>query len=271
MARRSPRKEHLARTFDRSAALYERGRPEYPQSAIRFVAKTFDLGPGSVVVDLAAGTGKLTRAIQVTGATIVAVEPMPGMRRVFRRVVEGVPVVDGRAEAIPLPSEFADAVFVGQAFHWFRGAAALKEIARVLRPGGVLVLVWNTRNDRVRWSRSLTEIIERAGGSHRTARAHGSDRGWRRPFRRGASPFTALRKRTFDHTQSATPATFVARILSVSHVAAQAPSVRRRVAQQVRAVLATNPRTRGRKVVELPYRTEVFFCRKRPTRQRNAV
>lgn len=255
----------MARTFDRSATLYERGRPDYPQSAIRFAAETFGLGPGAVVVDLAAGTGKLTRAIRVTGATVVAVEPMAGMRRVFRRVVPDVPVVDGRAEAIPLPAEFADAVVVGQAFHWFRGRSAVREIARVLRPGGVLVLVWNTRNDRVRWSRKLTEIVGRAGGPGTYAHASGSGGGWRRPFRRGASPFTGLRKRTFDHTQSATPATYVARVLSVSHVAARPRSVRQRVAREVRAVLASDPQTRGRSRVDLPYRTEVFYARKRPT------
>ncbi|MGA8536951.1 MAG: class I SAM-dependent methyltransferase [Thermoplasmata archaeon] len=263
------RKERLARTFDRSASLYERGRPQYPATAIQFAAATFGLGRGSVIVDLAAGTGKLTRALQATGATIIAVEPMPGMRRVFRRVVPEVPVVDGRAEAVPLPAGFADAVFVGQAFHWFRGGTALREIARVLRPGGALVLVWNTRDDRVRWSRRLTEIVERAGGSR--GRATTSDRGWRRPFRRGRSPFTGLRKRTFPHTQSATPTTILARILSVSHVAVQPPPVRRRVAKEIGDLLTTDPRTRGRKLVELPYRTEVFYCRKRPARRTRAA
>jgi SAM-dependent methyltransferase len=261
---RTTRKERLARTFDRSAALYERGRPDYPRAAIRFVGKEFGLGPGSVVVDLAAGTGKLTRAIQATGATLVAVEPMPGMRRVFRRVVPGVPVIDGRAEKIPLPSGFADAVFVGQAFHWFRARIALREIARVLRPGGALILVWNTREDRVRWSRRLTETVGRAGGPRTYSHGRTEDSKWRRHFRRGPSPFTGLRKRTFPHAQTATPATFVARILSVSHVAARPLPVRRQVAKEVRAILASDPRTRGRKVIELPYRTEVFYCRKRP-------
>jgi SAM-dependent methyltransferase len=268
MVARRAQKDRLARTFDRSAPLYERGRPDYPDVAIRFAASRFGLGRGSILVDLAAGTGKLTRALLATGSTIVAVEPMPGMRRVFRRVVPGVPVVDGRAEAIPLPTGFADAVFVGQAFHWFRGRHALREIARVLRPGGVLVLVWNTRDDRVRWSRSLTEIIRDAGGPRQ--KPYRSEGDWRRSFRGVTSPFTALRWKTFSHTQTATPSTFIARVLSVSHVAVQSPAVRRRIAREVREVLATDPRTRGRTVVELPYTTEVYFTRRRPERRTRA-
>jgi SAM-dependent methyltransferase len=265
MAGRATRKEWLARSFDRSAPLYERGRPEYPASAIRFAARTFDLRKGSVVVDLAAGTGKLTRGLRATGATIVAVEPMPGMRRVFRRILPDIPVVDGRAEAIPLPSGFADAVFVGQAFHWFRVRPALREIARVLRPGGALVLVWNTRDQRVRWSRSLTRLIEAAGGRKYWTGA--SDPDWRKVLRRGSTPFGRIRKRTFPHAQTATLATILARILSVSHVASQPPAVQRRVRRQIRTLLATDPLTRGRKRVVLPYRTEVFYTRKRPDRR----
>jgi SAM-dependent methyltransferase len=258
VARAEARRQRLARTFDRSAALYERGRPGYPREAVRFITSAFGLGRGSVVVDLAAGTGKLTRELRGTGAALIAIEPMKGMRREFRRQLPDVPVVEGVAEAIPLPSGFADAVVVGQAFHWFRGGPALREIARVLRPEGVLVLVWNTRDDRVRWSRRFTEIIEGAGGLRPF-----HEQNWRRPFRRGASPFTGLKKRSFAHSQSAPPSTYLARALSVSLVASRPPTVRRRVAREVRALLATDPRTRGRRVVELRYRTEVFFCRKR--------
>jgi ubiquinone/menaquinone biosynthesis C-methylase UbiE len=266
MARTGRARERLARSFDRSAALYERGRPDYPDAAIRFAARTLHLGQGSVVVDLAAGTGKLTRALQATGAAIVAVEPAAGMRRVFRSVVPDVPVVPGTAEAIPLPSGFADAVFVGQAFHWFRGPAALREIARVLKPRGAVVLLWNTRDDRVRWSRELTAIVERVGGrsSHRVVVGGG----WRRAFHAVRRPFGALHKRTFSHAQSASPETYVARLLSTSHVAVQAPAVRRRVAAQFRHLLATDPRTRGRRVIDLPYRTELYFARVRRVRAR---
>ncbi|MCI4364778.1 MAG: class I SAM-dependent methyltransferase [Thermoplasmata archaeon] len=267
MAGRGAKKERLARTFDRSAALYERGRPGYPRSALRFIASNLGVGRGSVVVDLAAGTGKFTREIVRTGAAVVAIEPMAGMRREFRRRVPDVPIVEGTAEKIPLPSGSVDAVVVAQAFHWFRGRLALREIARVLRPGGLLVLVWNTRDDRYRWSRELTAIIEGAGGPRIYAAAHGGDTLWRRPFRRGASPFTGLKKRTFPHVQDAPPGTFLARALSVSLVAAQPPSVRRRVAREVRTLLATDPQTRGRELIRLTYRTELFWCRLRAPRR----
>jgi SAM-dependent methyltransferase len=268
VARSRAQVERLVRTFDRSARLYERGRPDYPTAAIRFAARSFGLRRGSVVVDLAAGTGKLTRALLPTGAAVIAIEPMPGMRRVFRTVVPTVPVVDGRAEAIPLPDGFADAVFVGQAFHWFRGDVAIWEIARILRPDGALVLIWNTRDDRVRWSRRLTEIVERAGGRRIYAQTRRNGAGWRRPFRRGVSPFTGLQRKVFPHVQTATPSMFLSRILSVSLVAAQPPPVRRRVVRELRDLLATDPRTRGLPEIELPYRTEVYFCRKRPVRRR---
>jgi SAM-dependent methyltransferase len=258
---RAARRDRLARTFDRSAVLYERGRPSYPNAAIRFIASTFHLGPGSVVLDLAAGTGKLTRSIEPIGASLVAVEPMAGMRREFRRRVPEVPVLNGTAEAIPLPTGFADAVVVGQAFHWFRGASATREIARVLRPGGALVLIWNTRDERVRLLSRMTEIIERAGGPRLYHDQH-----WRRPFRRGASRFTGLKKRTFSHSQEGTLPTMIARTLSTSLVAASSPSTRRRVAQEVRTLFATDPRTRGRTRFEIPYRTEVFYCRSRVPR-----
>jgi SAM-dependent methyltransferase len=255
------RRRSLARTFDRSAARYERGRPGYPAEAIRFLRSEFGLGRGSTIVELGSGTGKFTRALRPLGAAIVAVEPMAGMRAEFRQRVPDVPVIEGNAEAIPLPDGIADAVVVAQAFHWFRTGPALREIARVLRPGGVLVLVWNTRDDRFRWSRRLTEIVERHGGP----RWHHS-RPWASAFRRHAR-FFALRKRTFGHAQEDSPEAFVDRVLSVSLIAARPPAVQRRVAAEVRALLASDPRTRGRGRVRLQYRTEVFYTRLRPTRR----
>jgi SAM-dependent methyltransferase len=136
------RRRLAAPSFARSADAYERARPGYAPEAVAFLVERLGLGPGRVVVDLAAGTGKLARQLVPSGARVVAVEPLAEMRSL---IPAGIDVLDGTAEAIPLPDDFADAVTVAQAFHWFEAEAALREIERVLRPGGLLALVSNRR------------------------------------------------------------------------------------------------------------------------------
>lgn len=251
----------LSRLFDRCAARYERGRPGYPPAAIRFLAREFRLGRGSTVVELASGTGKFTRALRPLGAAIVAVEPTEGMRREFRRRVPGVLVLEGSAEAIPLPDRFADAVVVAQAYHWFHPERAAREIARILRPGAGLAVVWNSRDDRVRWSRGLSEIVRRNAGDA----GHGGT-AWKLPFRRRGGPFTALRRREFRYTQRLSVPEAVDRGLSVSLVQALPLAGRRKVAREIRSMLASDPATRGRRTLTLPYETEVFYARRRGRR-----
>jgi SAM-dependent methyltransferase len=218
-------------------------------------------------VDLGSGTGKFTRAIERLGAARVAVEPTAGMRRVFAEAVPTVPVLDGTAEAIPLPDRFADAVVSAQAFHWFRARPALREIRRVLRPGGGLGLVWNSRDDSVPWSLRLTELLEvhrgttpryreRTGGAFRRAVLD-------RFFSEKGSGFSPLHHRAFPHAQEGPPAMFVDRALSVSMIAVLPARERRVVAEEVRQLLATDPDTRGRSRIVLPYRTDVYWCRRR--------
>jgi SAM-dependent methyltransferase len=131
-----------APSFARSANAYERARPGYAPEAVAALVERLDLGSGSVVVDLAAGTGKLARQLVPSGARIVAVEPLAEMRSL---VPAGIEVLAGTAEAIPLPHDFAHAVTVAQAFHWFDAEAALREIERVLRSRGLLALISNRR------------------------------------------------------------------------------------------------------------------------------
>jgi SAM-dependent methyltransferase len=262
---RTARKTHpVVRGFDRAAEAYERGRPDYPAAAVHHLARVLRLEPHRTVVELGSGTGKFTRALASLGIARVAVEPTSGMRRVFERMVPDVPVLNGTAEAIPLPDAFADAVVSAQAFHWFRARSALREIRRVLGPGGGLGLVWNTRDDSVRWSRRLTEIVEAHRGSAPVWRERTAGRYQRvvlsPAFEEKDSGFTPLRHRSFRHSQEGTPAMFVERTLSVSMIAVLPPARRRAVAQEVRELLATDPDTRGRARIRLPYRTDVYWA-----------
>jgi SAM-dependent methyltransferase len=250
--------EAAARGFARAAVEYERGRPAYPPAAIRRLAEAVGIGAGRVVLDLAAGTGKLTRLLAETGADLVAVEPVAEMRAALERSLPDATVLAGTAEAIPLPDASTDAVVVGSAFHWFRGDEALAEIHRVLRPGGALGLAWNARDESVPWVAELTAIME----PHRGSAPRYRPGAWREAFARSAL-FTPLEHAEFAHVHLLEPEGVVARVASVSFIAALPEDVRADVLDRVRALLARDPATRGRTLVELPYRTDVFWCRRR--------
>jgi len=151
--------------FGSAADAYERGRPSYPDDAVAYLAAELRLGPAARVLDLAAGTGKLTRLLVEGGAEVVAVEPVAAMRAALERAVPGVTVVDGTAESIPLADGSVDAVTVAQAFHWFDAEAAIVEIHRVLRRGGRLGLIWNVMGADAGWLAALRELVHSTRGS----------------------------------------------------------------------------------------------------------
>jgi SAM-dependent methyltransferase len=247
--------QSAARGFALVPDTYERGRPMYPFEAVRRLVRELRIHPRSTVLDLAAGTGKLTRLIAQIGATVVVVEPVDAMRQ---RLVETVPkakALAGTAEAIPLPETSVDAVTVGQAFHWFDGDAALAEIHRVLRPGCRLGLIWNVKDESVDWVRLLAEIIEPYRGSAPKV-ASGA---WKEAFER-TELFTPLERARFSFVHDVDVATVVARVESISFIAALDPRVRERVAAQVRDLVTTHPETRGRARFPLRYRTGVYWC-----------
>ncbi len=171
--------------FSSAAEVYERARPDYPQAAIDWLAERLPLEPGLTVVDLAAGTGKLTRQLLPTGATVIAVEPLAEMRAELERAVPSVQALEGVAEAIPLANASADAATVAQGFHWFEVERAARELHRVLRPGGALALIWNARDDADPLHRAIDEILDPLRRSAPAAK----ERHWKaRSSGRGSSP-----------------------------------------------------------------------------------
>jgi SAM-dependent methyltransferase len=135
--------EGRERSFDRVADEYERTRPSYPPALL----DSLPLDADAAVLDLGAGTGKLTRVLAERYRDVTAVEPLANMRAIVASVVPGSTALPGSAERIPLDDGSIDGVFAAQAFHWFDKPVALPEIARVLRPAGVFAIVWNEGND----------------------------------------------------------------------------------------------------------------------------
>jgi SAM-dependent methyltransferase len=241
-ARRAESDLHpAARGFGLAADAYERGRPDYPAAAIDWLVERLDLRPGRTVLDLAAGTGKLTRLLVSTGAEVIAVEPIEEMRA----KIEGARVLAGTAEAIPLEDASVDAVTVAQAFHWFNADEALAEIHRVLRPGGGLALVWNVRDEQEPLHAAVSAIL--------APLEHGVPRGRRKKW---AEVIGATETVTFQHEQLVDEDGLVERFTSVSFVAAAPPEVRADVEEQLRS-LAREAGT----PVRLPYVTEIYLAR----------
>jgi len=147
--------------FGAASDVYERARPTYPPDAVAWLVDALRLHPGATAVDLAAGTGKLTRLLTPTGARVIAVEPVAGMRRVLVATQPGLPVLAATAEALALRGGRVDAVTVAQAFHWFDPAAARSEFTRILKPGGHLVLVWNERAEGPGFQADYDTLVRR--------------------------------------------------------------------------------------------------------------
>ncbi len=245
--------------FGREAETYERSRPSYPPEAVAWLCRHLAVGPGARVVDLAAGTGKLTALLVPTGAALVAVEPVEGMRRVLRRVVPAVPVVAGTAEALPFLAGSLDAVCVAQAFHWFDADRALAELARVLRPGGRVGMVWNARDRSEDWVDRVWAIMDRV-----ERRAPWRDHeNWRQSAFGHRQGFGPLHQVTFGHAHRTTPDGVVDRIRAVSHVAVLPPDEQAPVLDEVRRLLATHPQTRGRQELLVPYRVDCYWTERR--------
>jgi len=236
-------------------ATYEHGRPEYAPDAVAYLLQRLGVGhatPDQRVVDLAAGTGKFTRALLNAGVTPVAVEPVAHMRETLARTVT-LDICSGSAEDLPFDDHSVDAVLVAQAFHWFDGPVALTEIHRVLKPVGGLGLVWNGQDRSIDW----VEAIWREVDARRDDTPHAWSYQWKEAFEQ-TKAFTALTSATFLHDHHTDRDGLVARVTSISFIARGSQASRDALVAHVHKVCddAGLP-----EYFVLPYNCFVHWCR----------
>lgn len=239
--------------FQAGADAYERGRPSYPRSAVDWLVSRLGIGAGSTVLDLAAGTGKLTRLLVPSGARVVAVEPVAAMRAALVSNLPAIEVREGAAEDIPLEDSSMDAVTVAQAFHWFRAEEALAEIHRVLRPGGHLGLVWNRRDP----DSPVNSVLESVMHAHRYQVPGHRDRRWKAAFEH-SSLFGPSEDANFAFHQDLDLDGVVDRVTSVSFVAALDEARREALVSELRDELGE-----WAVPIRIDYTTEVHVFRRR--------
>ncbi|MGW3013602.1 class I SAM-dependent methyltransferase [Streptomyces sp. NPDC001219] len=231
-------KQRQAGSFGAAADAYERGRPPYPPEAVAWLVPE----GARTVVDLGAGTGKLTRALRAPGRETVAVEPSAGMREHFAQVLPEVRVLEGTGESIPLPDASVDTLVCAQAWHWVDPERAVPEAARVLRPGGRLGLVWNRRDVSVPWVAELDRILRDC------AAAPTEDR----QVDCVGRPFGPVERQDFRWSHPMTAAEVMDMVASRSYVITLEPAAREELLGRVHTLLdAERPG-------EMPYVTECY-------------
>lgn len=231
-----------ATAFGAAAAAYAAHRPDYAEAAVRWA---LELAPGTRVLDLGAGTGKLTGTLVALGLDVVAVEPDPAMLAELHRALPDVLGSTGSAEAIPVADGSVDAVLAGNALHWFDMAVAGPEIARVLAPGGVLAGLWNVLDDRVEWIAELQRVAGPAAIGPRdtfsswraaTAKLH-------LPAGDGPARFGAPEQAEFPHVQPRTADTLVDTLGTRAGVLVMPEPERQGLLDRIRSLLTSRPET----------------------------
>jgi SAM-dependent methyltransferase len=241
-------------SFGAVAAEYAAHRPDYPAEAVAWaLAPAAAQRTGGLdVLDLAAGTGKLSRSLIALGHRVTAVEPDAAMLDELRRQVPGATALAGSAEGIPLPDASVDAVVVGQAIHWFDQDRALPEIARVLRPGGPLATLSNADDDRVEWVAGLGEVSP----------SQVSFVGWSTSPGRRIQPhpaFSAAQDADFPHAMRRTAESLIATVATHSHILVLEPAEREAAKERVREYLRSRPETSAGEF-DVPLVTRVQRC-----------
>lgn len=208
---------HRAESFGGVAAAYAEYRPSYPDEAVQWLVGT---SPGRVL-ELGAGTGALTTRLSSLGHEVIATDPSVDMLGHLRAALPQARVMVARAESIALPSSAVDIVAAAQAFHWFDRDRALFEIARVLRPGGVLALVWNSADRKVPWVKRVFDLIDVVEDDSLGDPVEGSDL------------FATSDRRAFRHWQRFHRASLLGFVASSSRAATMTPDERAALFEKV--------------------------------------
>ncbi|MGH3154751.1 MAG: class I SAM-dependent methyltransferase [Streptosporangiaceae bacterium] len=250
-------------SFGAAAAAYAEHRPGYAEAAVRWALEPVSARRPLRVLDLAAGTGKLTETLVRLGADVTAVEPDPGMLAELRRRLGSVRSMPGRAEKIPLPDGAVDAVLAGQAMHWFDLDRALPELARVLAPGGLMAGLWNVDDDRVSWVAGLADISKRqASVTLASWRDGGGQSRQERLLTAGSAWFETAETGEFGHGQSRTADSLLATMATHSHLLVMEPAERDSLLGGVGEFLRSRPETASGEFL-LPMVTVVVRARRR--------
>jgi SAM-dependent methyltransferase len=236
--------------------VYERARPGYPAEIVAWMAERLDLRSGRTVLDLGAGTGKLTRALVATGAEVIALEPGDEMRRQLEQAVPEATAIAAGAESIPLPDASVDAATAGQSFHWFRLDEAVPEIRRVLRPGAGLALAWNMRDQEDALQREISALIDPLVPPERRGHITNVGRYFRQTAFEGTCGFGEFEERKATFSEQLDADTLVDRILSISFVASAPVDEQRKLERELRRLAGD----RGG-IVDFRYVTDAFLVR----------
>lgn len=242
-----PATQAAARSFGAAASVYGAARPGYPVEAVAWL-----VGDARRVLDLGAGTGKLTEALVALDLDVIAVDPVEEMLEELEVQVPGVPRILGTAEDIPIEDASVDAVVAGQAWHWFIPERAVPEIARVLRPGGTLGIVWNSRDTSVGWLREAGEIMHERHDASASFDA----------YVKVGRPFGPIEEHRVDWVERMPRARFLDLVRSRSHWITAPETEQRAVIAAIETLLDTHPDVAGAEELAVPYVTRCFRARR---------
>ncbi|CAF1471674.1 unnamed protein product [Adineta steineri] len=246
-----------AEGFEKAAQNYEQARPTYPDDAMEFIKSLHDRP--NVIVDLGAGTGKLTRLLGSMGAQeIVAIEPVAAMRENLKKIPIITKIIDGTAEHIPFDDSSIDIIICAQSFHWFATHQTLTELNRVLKSNGLLILLWNIPNNEnaPKWAENITKYVESfkpsEGVNYETEK-------WKAVFD-NQNLFSLLQHKQFSHKQRVTEDLALKMILSMSFIAKLPSEEQTKLVDNVKKMLNDAEEIRNTNGFDINLDTNVYWC-----------